>query len=284
MGQVESENVGSADGATWQIFIGGNVSEPQLATIDTQPLELGLISLRREAMALGEVTDQTAYIRACQIAKAARDYKKDVHSKLDPFVNFARNALEKARDEMNKYLRQADEIAELASTPAARWKEEERRKAAAEEERINAERRREATRIAEEERREAERKAEADRKERERQIAEARKAGELNKREADRLAKQAAEDARQARELAAKQAGEAAANVQEVRVKPSVPTVSGVRARVVWDFRVVDESKLPRKYLKADEVAIGQEVRRLKNKEAAEAAIPGIEVTAEDRV
>jgi hypothetical protein len=141
---------------------------------------------------------------------------------------------------------------------------------------------------AKEEREERERVAAEERKRKEKEIEEARKAGDLKKRDADRLAKEAREEEERKRQQAAKEAQETAAAVPQVEVKASIPTLQGTMSRRNWKFRIVDANKVPRAYLVVDESAVGQEVRRIENKESAEAhkarveaLIPGIEVYSE---
>lgn len=246
---------------------------------EVQAIETGLVALRSRAEAIA-VRDSDSYAAACQIALDGRAYIKRVGFELDPGIASAKDHLDLLKNQKAKFVDPAKQIVEVAAQKAEAWKAEERRKAAAEEERINAQRRAEAARIADEQRRRDEAVAAEAKKLRDAQIEEARKAGEMGKREANRLAKQAEEDRLAAVALAAKQAQEAAANVQEVKVAPSVPKVAGIRARVNWKFRIVDASRLPRKYLMPDEVAIGQEVRSMK----AEALIPGVEVYSEDGI
>jgi uncharacterized protein YhaN len=248
-------------------------------------LEGGLAHLRADAESL-VVKDQAGYLQACEIALAARRYIKDVGFKLDPGIESAREHLNTLRNQKAQYVDPAEQIAKLAAGKGAAWKEEERRKALAEQNRINEERRIEAAKKAEEERKERERQAEIDRKAREKEIEAARKAGEIKAREAARLKKEAEEAAARERARAAEdeRLAKQDALMDTVTVKPAVPTVAGIRARVQWKFRITNPSKLPRQYLMADEVAIGQEVRRLKDKAKAEAAIPGIEVYSEDAI
>lgn len=248
-----------------------------------KPIESKLAALMQHAQAI-QVVDKDTYAAACQIVVSARKEIKAIGFVLDPGIASAKEHLDELREQKAAFIANVQPIVDLASGKAEAWKAEERRKAEAEAERINAERRREAARIAEEERKAAEAKAEEERRKMALEIAKARRAGELEKAEADRLAKENAEKAAQAKALAAKQAQEAALHVPEAKVKPAVPVVQGIRARVNWKFRVVDSSRIPRSYLMPDEVAIGQEVRRLKDKTAAEAAIPGIEVYAEDSI
>ena len=277
----------------------------QQISVATQEISNALLSLRSEGEAL-VVATQEDYVAACEVAKKGRAYIKNVGFKLDPGIESAKAHLEFLKSEKEKYIAPARQIVDAVTRKAEDWKAEERRKAAAEQERVNAERRAEAARIAEDERRKAEAQADADRKrreaeaeiarkEREKDLEAQHKAGEIGKRELEKQRKLAAEQAEhdrkaaegaalEAKELAARQAEEMKANVQEVKVAATVPKVSGIRARVNWRFKIVDASRLPRAYLMPDEVAIGQEVRRLKNKEQAEAAIPGIGVWDEDSI
>lgn len=254
------------------------VSKPE-----TTKLETAIEQFRGEIKTLA-IKTAGDYERAGQILVALKNYEKDVHTALDPFVEIPRRAYEAARQERQKWLNAAEELRGRVSAPMADFKRAERIAAEAEEKRINEERRREAERQAEADRKAAEAQAEADRKEKEKEIEAARKAGDLNKKQADKMKKDAAADAVIAKEAAAEQARLQTANVQTVTVKPAVPTVAGLRARVNWKFRITDASRLPRKYLIPNEVLIGRDVREWKDKEATEKAIPGVEVYTEDSI
>lgn len=243
-------------------------------------IEQGLVTLRARCEAI-VVRDQQDYIAVCELVKEGRSYIKDVGFKLDPGINSAREHLDFLRQEKEKYVGPAKQIVGIAERKGEEWKAEERRRAAAEEERINQQRRAEAAQKAELERKAAEAQAKLDREQRERELAEARKAGEIGKREEARLAKIAAEAEAEARALAAKQAAEAAANVQEVKVEASVPKVAGIRARVNWKFRIIDQNKIPRAYMIPDEKSIGYFVRETKR---AGEVIPGVEAYCEDSI
>lgn len=247
---------------------------------EVQAIESSLVMLRARAEAI-LVRDAESYAAACQVALDGRAYIKRVGFELDPGIASAKDHLDLLRNQKAKFVEPAKQIVEVAAQKAEQWKAEERRKAEQEQERINAQRRAEAAREAAEQRKRDEAAALEAKKLRDAQIAEAQKAGEMGKREAARLAKQAEEERLAAMALAAKQAAETAANVQEVKVAPSVPKVAGIRARVNWKFRIVDASKLPRKYLMPDEVAIGQFVRELKQKGEV---LPGIEAYSEDGI
>lgn len=276
-----------------------------LQVVDTRPIESKLSILKEKADAI-VVHDQTSYAIACQLVLEGRAEVKAIGFALDPGITSAKAHLDELRNRKASFVDRVTPIIKAAEQKAESWKAEERRKAQAEEDRINAQRRAGAARIAAEERRIAEQKAEADRKERERiseierkererELERQRKAGEIGKREADKQKKLAAEQAERDREeaaeeaerqkaLAAKQEAEAAANVQEVKVAPSVPKVAGVRGRVLWKFDIVDPNRIPRAFLMPDDVKIGQMVRSEKDKKRAEGICPGILVKEEDAI
>lgn len=249
-----------------------------------------VVAIQRSLTSLSEranaITVRTAdeYAACCQIVLDGRAYIKDVGFKLDPGIESAKQHLEFLRNEKAKYVNPAKQIVDIAEKKAEGWKAEERRKAALEQARINEERRREAERVAEQERRAAIAQADAERKRREKEIEEQRKAGELKKREAERLRREAEAEAEAAKKQAEEAARIAATEVKQVKVEPAVPKVAGIKARVNWKFRIVNAALIPRSYLKPDEVKIGEDVRRMKDKPKAEAAIPGIEVYSEDGI
>jgi len=100
---------------------------------------------------------------------------------------------------------------------------------------------------------------------------------------ADELARKHAEELRAAEVAALKAAGEKeqAIALQEkpvvaapIVVPKATPKVDGIAVKKTWDFRVVDESKLPRKYLSVNAQAIRAEVKAMRG----ETSIPGVEV------
>jgi hypothetical protein len=62
-----------------------------------------------------------------------------------------------------------------------------------------------------------------------------------------------------------------------VVVAKSTPKVSGITYRELWKYRIADASKVPREYLKVDDIRIGGVVRALKGG----TKIPGVEVYVE---
>src|SRR5271166_2168168 len=109
----------------------------------------------------------------------------------------------------------------------------------------------------EREKAEAERKAREEREELERRAAKAAERGQVEK------------------------AQELLQRTQEVAAEP--PALAPVKAAGMsfgekWEFDLIDPLRLPREFLQPDLMKIGQVVRALKCKSAAEAQIPGIRV------
>ncbi len=242
-----------------------------IPAMDTQGLELALSSLQQETLILPELKAQAEamkvetpqqYAEAGELLVRVRSIRKIGAFKLGPFEEIVKRVSAFLKTERTKHEAQVDVIDASLSGKMAEFKRKEREAAA-----------QEAARENERRRSEAQKKAEEDRKAREKEIEKQRKAGELSKREAERQKKEVAQ------ETAAQ-----ALDVKEVTVDPNVPKIAGLKQRVNWYFRVVDASKLPRHFLRVDDVAIGQEVRRIKDKARAEAAILGIEVWSEDSV
>ena len=258
--------------------MGNSEAHQKEIAVITDKVEL----LRQEASEIA-VVNQEDYTVALRFVKSLRAYKKDVGFKLDPGIHSAKEHLSFLREEKAKHIRPIDEIDKAVSAKASGWREQERRAAEEEQERVNAERRRVAAEEAEMQRRADEAEAERVRKQRQKEIDQAQKSGEVKKREATRMKKEADEQAKRDKEKAEEDA-QAAAKVKEVKVKPSIPKMAGIVGRTNWRFRVVDESAVPQKYLKSDDVLIGAMVRATKDKEKAEAECPGIEVYSEDSV
>jgi len=97
------------------------------------------------------------------------------------------------------------------------------------------------------------------------------------------LARKQEEERKLAEAVALEQAGDNKASEQvmaepvvapPVVVARTVPKVQGVSFTERWQFEIVDADKIPRVYLKPDEVKIGAYVRAMKS----EALIPGVRV------
>jgi hypothetical protein len=232
-----------------------------MTTQEIAVIESKVLSLKERAEAI-QVTDQPSYVEACQIVKAGRAEIKAIGFVLDPGIGSAKEHLDKLKSDKQKFVAQVEPVVKMAETKAETWVRQEREAAAREQARLQEQQRLEQQRIADEER-----------KAREKEIEAQRKAGEIGKRESERLKKEAE-----------KVAAETAAAVPVVEVKAAVPAVAGVRRLTLWKFRVTNSALVPLTYRKVDEVAIGQMVRDTKDKAAAEKLCPGIEVFTEDSI
>ena len=74
----------------------------QIVPIDSTPLQVGLEKLRQEANSI-VVVDAGSCLTAKTAQRDVRAYMKDVHLKLDPFVESAKRNYQAARDELNKW-------------------------------------------------------------------------------------------------------------------------------------------------------------------------------------
>jgi hypothetical protein len=249
------------------------MSETGMVRIDTKPLEAGLAVLKHTAETI-VVKDAPTCLAAKTAQRDVRNYLKDVHLKLDPFVESAKRNLQSAKDELNKWLVPATAIDEALAVKVKDYERREREAAEAETRRQNEERRIVAEKQAAVERAEREKSAAEERKRREAEIEAQKRAGEIKAREAQRLAKEAREAEERERERAKSDEVIAAANVVEVKVEPNIPKVAGVPSRTNYKFRIIDANRIPRQYLIPNEVKIGADVREWKKEGEV---IPGIE-------
>lgn len=262
-----------------------------LAKVDTKKIEGRLAILKKSAEEI-VVNSPESYETACKIALDGRAEIKAIGFVLDPGIESARAHLDTLRQQKQGFVGQVTPIVDMASKKASDWKAEERRKAQEEQDRIN----REAQEKIDAEAKEVFAKASAEANDyQKRKLAEVErllKAKQITKAEAARR-----RDAIMAEVQERKQ--EAVASSEQVRaaapppvtVQPNVPKVAGIRARVNWKWKMVDVEKVPRHLLYPNDIndpenfpRITQEVKRIKDKKKAEAAIPGIEVSEVDAV
>lgn len=183
-----------------------------------------------------EVHDAESCRRAGEFVVALKDRAKRIEAAFAEVIRAAHRAHKTALAERDKYLRPVREAERILSDRIGTWHAEQERRRREEQERLL----REA-----QERAEIEREIEAD-------IL--RRSG----REAE------------------------AAQVEQMPVVPeSVPIVraeveqlDGLSLRTRWAWRIVDESAIPREYMRPDEAKIGRAVRAL----GKLAKIPGVEV------
>lgn len=239
--------------------------------------ELAIEHLTRDAGALEKVKDRETCGLALELVSRGKADIKVITSLAEPERIRLDDLKKNLLADRNRIVGRIEAIISPLERQARDWNILERQRAEAEERRLNEERQRKAREEAEAERKRVQAQADADRKAREKEIEAQRKAGELNKREADRLKREAEEAARKAKEQAEADA-KAQAAVAPVQVKPNTAAAPGVSSRMNWKFRIVDPNKIPRVFLIPDEQAIGAKVRWMKDKAATEALIPGIEV------
>jgi len=186
------------------------------------------------------IRDSEDYTRAGDLWKSIKDLKEQVNETFSPIISKAHAAHKEALAQKAKIFDPLDAAGRIVKKVMERYDTAQ-----------------EAIRQAEERRlREIARKAEE-----ERLLMEA-------------IAAEAAGEKEEATAIM-----EAPVYVAPVVVPKEVPKVQGVSFRTIWRYRITDERKIPREYLKPDDVKIGQVVRALKN----QTNLPGIE-TYEERV
>jgi len=109
---------------------------------------------------------------------------------------------------------------------------------------------------------------------------EAKREAEERKRIAQQRAKEAEAARARGREALAKTIESAPIEVAVEKAESTLPS-TGSKLRRNWKFRIVDAQAVPREWCSPDPIRIGQFVRD--NKEKAIAAIPGVEVYADDK-
>lgn len=256
-------------------------------------IEQGLQSLKKQADAI-VVSNQQDYIEAVQIKNQVNSYIKDVKAKLGPGIASAKDHLDFLKNDMMKYLTPATLILDAVEAKRIRWAEEEKRKAEAEQRRINDENRIKAQAAADAERKERQRIAEEERKQAEKEVEAARKAGDIGKREAERLKKEAALAAEREKARADFEAVHAVENVQQVTVKAAVPVVAGVKNQTFYHAEVTqpvlillayqsavlnndkDRMLFLGRFITVDTQEVGKFARDTKDNSKATAQLPGV--------
>lgn len=113
--------------------------------------------------------------------------------------------------------------------------------------------------------------------------AEQAKVDELARKEAERLAKRADKAEEKGQDDKAEILRAQAQQVEAIApvIASKVVATAGISNRTNWKYEIVDESKLPRKFLIADTKKIGEQVRALKNDCVTDFASFGIRVYSE---
>lgn len=246
------------------------------------------------------VTNADQYKEAGEFRAVVRSRRKMPKFITAPFEEIAKRVIEILKDKRTEAESKFDTIDAIISTKMNQQAERERMAAEAEQRRINEEKRIREQKEAAEARRLADIQAESDRKQREKEIAAAQKAGELNKREAERMKKEAEEKAKRDREAAAQEEAAAKENFRPVEVKPNLPTIAGSRRHRSFfaeftNFNVLLESwrtaanngsheraAFLRRFICGNEKELAKEARDTRDSKVMETVIPGIKATDKD--
>ena len=110
------------------------------ASLDTKAIETALAVVKQTSDTI-TVSDAASCLAAKTAQRDVRNYMKDVHLKLDPFVESAKRNLQSAKDEINKWLQPAEAIDSALAQKVKDFERREREAAEAETRRINEERR-----------------------------------------------------------------------------------------------------------------------------------------------
>lgn len=249
-----------------------------------KPVETTLTNFEQFVKGI-EVKTKDDYKRVGEAIVRARNNIKAIGFILDPGILSAKEHLDTLKNAKANFVDKWKEQIAVGEKKAEAWVAEERRLASVETERINAENRRAAQQKADDDAASAKKLADDTRRQRLAEIERDLAAGKIGKREAQRQMKAAGAEAEAAKLEAAAAAEDAkSVPVALVQAEPDVPKVAGIKRRVNWKFKVVDETKVPRIWCTPNLVRIGDQVRATKDKQIAEALIPGIEVWDEDSV
>jgi multidrug efflux pump subunit AcrA (membrane-fusion protein) len=266
------------------------------------------------------VRDQDSFRNGRILQKDWDGYIENVGLELKPGISKAKGLLEHLQNQYKKWADPAKAQRESLRTRCDEWAAEEKRQSALEQEREQAKIRAEAQRKADAERAIAEAAAAERRKEqlaeaarqlkiREKEIEEARKAGEMSKKAAAMAArmaedeailskKRADEEAAAARKLADEQAAKTVADAPTIAVKPSIPTVAGVKNQTYYYGEVTNSGQLIAAYnaallssdlerqrflgrfIMVNEQEIGKFARDTKDCDKAASLVPGCRFTS----
>ena len=270
----------------------------QALTTEVAKFESPLAELKHRTDALA-VTDQESFVIARTIQKDWDGYIKQVGFELDPGIAKAKSTLDHLKDQKEKYVGPAKQYKELARQKADAWAAEEKRLARIEEDRKNAELRKQQEEKAEQERKDRAAQAIADRKERVKEIQAMLKRKEITKAYAARLLKEAGAE-EEAKLAQAEADAEAAKNAPppQVTVKPSIPTVAGTKSQTFYFAEVYSPDSIIdhfleafkngdmprclflRQFISVNTQEVGVFARKMKDNEAATKQLPGVKFTS----
>lgn len=212
----------------------------ETALIDTKDIEQGISKISQDAISM-TVTDMNSYKQAGMVLLAFNEMDKSIKAYFKPLKESARKAWKTVCERENEELaRLAPGMSHLNQAMTA-YKIEEDRKRREEEERL----RREALKAEEERRLQDALQAEQ----------------EGNEEEAEAII-------------------ETPVYIPPPIIETQAPKIDGLGMQTIWQWKITNETLIPRTYLKVDEIKINGIVRALKDK----TNISGIEVYPEQSI
>lgn len=207
--------------------------------IDVKKIETESNALAVKAKSF-EITTNEIYIEAMEFAKKIKASIKEIEIAFDPVIKGAHSAWKGAIAQKDKYIAPREEALSFIDSKARAFRSEQ--------ERIRQE--------------------------------EQRKAQELADKEAERLRKLAEKAEARGDTKKSEQFAERAQEAEMLTpvIAPKVTKVEGVVIRKIWKYRITDVNLLPREYMIADEVKLGQVARATKGT----LKVSGVEFYSED--
>jgi len=286
--QIKEELMGTRNGITRQstteIIPSSELPEFNKALVTLEDLEDQLVPLSDEARKI-KIESGSDFARAGELMAKLKEADKATDATMLPYKAILKKVTDYIRTRSQRVTNKVEETKGVLVPKMAEWTRKEASAAAAEQERKQREEEARLKREAEEKRQKDEAAAKELRKERVNQIRQDLREKKITVRQSEKLLREAGalEEAAKA-QISADEAdakAKAAEKASHLKVEPNIPTVAGVVKRKNWKFKITNPYKVNIRYMVPDEVAIGEVVRRLKNKEQAEAEIGGIEVWEE---
>lgn len=218
----------------------GAIVPAQQETVEKTPLERASIAIAEEAKQL-KVTDEPSYLIVTEQLKMVATTIKNLESFFAPMKSAAHKAWRSICDRENETKSHLEVAKNHLSRQVTEWNT----------------------------------KKERERQETERKLREEA----LKKQEDEKLAEASVLEQQGRHEEAAEVISEPI-HAPTIVVAKDVPKVAGISTRQTWNFRITNESLIPREYLVVDEGKIRKVVKAMQQ----DTKIPGVEVYTEDSV
>ena len=220
-----------------------------------------------------KVDSAGSWLDAGEKIKFAKDKIKEIKAVRKDFLDPINELKETTLGFFEPALTKLEQLVDILGKKMADWRNDQLKKERIAQEKADAEAR-------EKERIERERLREEACKAQEEADAARKKAEELAYKENFERAERARLEAEKKTEEASKLKEESReVEVEAKQVKSKAEKIEGLHFRRYWKAQIVDENKIPREFLKPDEVAINDYVSKNKDK----ASIPGVRIYFEDR-